>query len=49
MRKKTLKKRSKIKCQEIVSARVDITDYGLDLPGAPSLAQMITRVLQLNP
>jgi threonylcarbamoyladenosine tRNA methylthiotransferase MtaB len=35
--------------QEIVFTGVDITDYGLDLPGAPSLAQMITRVLQLNP
>jgi threonylcarbamoyladenosine tRNA methylthiotransferase MtaB len=35
--------------QEIVFTGVDITDYGLDLPGSPSLAQMITRVLQLNP
>jgi threonylcarbamoyladenosine tRNA methylthiotransferase MtaB len=35
--------------QEIVFTGVDITDYGLDLPGVPSLAQMITRVLQLNP
>jgi len=35
--------------KEIVFTGVDITDYGLDLPGEPSLAQMIKRVLTLNP
>jgi threonylcarbamoyladenosine tRNA methylthiotransferase MtaB len=35
--------------QELVFTGVDITDYGLDLPGTPKLSQMIKRVLQLNP
>jgi threonylcarbamoyladenosine tRNA methylthiotransferase MtaB len=35
--------------KEIVFTGVDITDYGLDLPGAPTLAQMIKRILHLNP
>ena len=34
---------------EIVLTGVDITDYGLDLPGKPSLAQMIKRLLNLVP
>jgi threonylcarbamoyladenosine tRNA methylthiotransferase MtaB len=35
--------------KEIVFTGVDITDYGLDLPGTPKLSQMIKRILQLNP
>lgn len=35
--------------KEIVLTGVDISDYGLDLPGAPSLAQMIKRLLNLVP
>jgi threonylcarbamoyladenosine tRNA methylthiotransferase MtaB len=35
--------------QEVVLTGVDITDYGLDLPGAPRLGQMIRRLLNLNP
>ncbi|MBN9565009.1 MAG: tRNA (N(6)-L-threonylcarbamoyladenosine(37)-C(2))-methylthiotransferase MtaB [Alphaproteobacteria bacterium] len=35
--------------QEIVLTGVDITDYGKDLPGKPSLGEMITRVLNLVP
>ncbi len=35
--------------QEVVLTGVDITDYGLDLPGAPRLGQMILRLLNLNP
>lgn len=34
---------------EVVLTGVDVTDYGLDLPGQPSLAQMIRRVLALVP
>ena len=34
---------------EVVLTGVDITDYGLDLPGKPSLGQMIRRVLALVP
>lgn len=34
---------------EIVLTGVDITDYGLDLPGSPSLGQMIRRVLNNVP
>ncbi len=34
---------------EIVMSGVDITSYGPDLPGAPSLGQMIRRVLALVP
>ncbi len=32
---------------EIVLTGVDITDYGLDLPGQPTLGQMIKRLLKL--
>ena len=35
--------------QEIVFTGVDITDYGLDLPGKPVLAKMIKRILLTNP
>ena len=35
--------------KEIVFTGVDITDYGKDLPGNPSLGQMIKRVLNLVP
>lgn len=35
--------------KEIVFTGVDITEYGSDLPGAPTLAQMIKRILNLNP
>lgn len=35
--------------KEVVFTGVDITDYGLDLPNKPSLAQMIKRVLALVP
>lgn len=35
--------------KEIVLTGVDITDYGLDLPGSPSLAQTIRRLLALVP
>lgn len=35
--------------KEIVLTGVDVTDYGLDLPGKPSLAQMIRRLLNLVP
>ena len=35
--------------KEIVLTGVDITDYGLDLPGAPSLGQMVRRLLNLVP
>lgn len=35
--------------QEIVFTGVDITAYGADLPGQPSLGQMIRRVLALVP
>ncbi len=35
--------------QEIVLTGVDITDYGLDLPGSPTLGQMIRRLLALVP
>lgn len=34
---------------EIVLTGVDITDYGLDLPGAPRLGQMIRRLLKMVP
>jgi threonylcarbamoyladenosine tRNA methylthiotransferase MtaB len=34
---------------EIVITGVDISDYGLDLPGSPSLASMIKRLLTLVP
>jgi threonylcarbamoyladenosine tRNA methylthiotransferase MtaB len=35
--------------QEIVLTGVDITDYGKDLPGSPSLGEMLSRVLNLVP
>lgn len=35
--------------QEIVLTGVDITDYGKDLPGAPSLGNMIKRLFNLVP
>ena len=35
--------------KEIVFTGVDITDYGLDLPGQPTLGQMMRRVLRLVP
>jgi threonylcarbamoyladenosine tRNA methylthiotransferase MtaB len=35
--------------KEIVMSGVDITSYGPDLPGAPTLGQMIRRVLVLVP
>ncbi len=36
-------------CEEIVLTGVDITDYGKDLPGAPSLGEMSERLLRLVP
>ena len=36
-------------CQEVVFTGVDITDYGKDLPGSPTLGEMISRVLKLVP
>ena len=36
-------------CQEVVFTGVDITDYGKDLPGQPTLGEMIGRVLKLVP
>jgi len=35
--------------KEIVFTGVDVTDYGLDLPGKPTLGQMIKRILNLVP
>lgn len=35
--------------KELVLTGVDITDYGLDLPGKPSLGNMITRLLIMTP
>ena len=35
--------------KEIVFTGVDITDYGLDLPGKPTLGEMIQRLLNLLP
>ena len=35
--------------KEIVITGVDITDYGKDLPGAPTLGAMLKRVLKLVP
>jgi threonylcarbamoyladenosine tRNA methylthiotransferase MtaB len=34
---------------EVVLTGVDITDYGKDLPGQPSLGQLVRRVLKLVP
>ncbi|MCP4922889.1 MAG: tRNA (N(6)-L-threonylcarbamoyladenosine(37)-C(2))-methylthiotransferase MtaB [bacterium] len=36
-------------CQEIVFTGVDITDYGKDLPGQPTLGQMTRRILNNVP
>lgn len=36
-------------CQEIVLTGVDITGYGGDLPGTPTLSQMTKRLLAQNP
>ena len=36
-------------CQEIVFTGVDITGYGTDLPGTPTLGQMTRRILNLIP
>ena len=35
--------------KEVVITGVDITDYGKDLPGAPTLGQMLKRLLALVP
>lgn len=35
--------------KEVVFTGVDVTDYGLDLPGKPTLGQMIKRILNLVP
>jgi threonylcarbamoyladenosine tRNA methylthiotransferase MtaB len=35
--------------QEIVLTGVDLTSYGRDLPGSPSLGQMVRRLLRLVP
>ena len=35
--------------KEVVLTGVDVTDYGLDLPGQPKLGQMIKRLLNLVP
>ena len=35
--------------KELVLTGVDITDYGLDLPGKPSLGNMINRLLKMVP
>lgn len=36
-------------CREVVLSGVDITSYGADLPGTPSLGQMVRRLLALVP
>ncbi len=36
-------------CREIVLTGVDITDYGKDLPGAPTLGGLVRRLLKLVP
>ncbi|MDZ5761578.1 MiaB superfamily threonylcarbamoyladenosine tRNA methylthiotransferase [Lyticum sinuosum] len=36
-------------CGEIVFTGVDITDYGIDLPGHPKLGQIVRRLLNLVP
>lgn len=36
-------------CNEIVVTGVDLTDYGLDLPGAPRLGSTLRRMLNLLP
>jgi threonylcarbamoyladenosine tRNA methylthiotransferase MtaB len=35
--------------KEIVLTGVDITDYGIDLPGKPTLGQVVKRILKLVP
>lgn len=35
--------------QEVVLTGVDITDYGLDLPGVPRLGEMVRRLFKLVP
>ncbi len=35
--------------REVVITGVDITDYGLDLPGRPTLGEMVSRVLKSVP
>ncbi len=35
--------------KELVLTGVDITDFGLDLPGTPTLAKMVQRLLRLVP
>lgn len=35
--------------KEVVFTGVDISDYGLDLPGKPTLGQMLKRILKLVP
>ncbi len=34
---------------EVVFTGVDITDYGSDLPGKPSITQLLTRILRMLP
>ena len=34
---------------EIVLTGVDITDYGIDLPGKPTFSNMVKRVLKMVP
>jgi threonylcarbamoyladenosine tRNA methylthiotransferase MtaB len=36
-------------CNEVVLTGVDVTSYGPDLPGAPTLGQLIERILRLVP
>ena len=36
-------------CQEVVLTGVDITDYGKDLPGQPTLGQLVRRTLACIP
>ncbi len=36
-------------CEEVVFTGVDITDYGKDLPGQPTLGQLVRRVLVAIP
>ncbi len=36
-------------CPEIVLTGVDLTAYGADLPGAPSLGQLVRKILKLVP
>jgi threonylcarbamoyladenosine tRNA methylthiotransferase MtaB len=35
-------------CREVVLTGVDVTSYGTDLPGAPSLGSLVERVLMLT-